>query len=422
MRRPAPLGLRSRLRRYSLLVTHDRPWLGPFLAYLVLVFLGDLASSPGRSLVSVYAEADLGRPPQFTSLLLSGQMICGAVAAFTGGGLADALGHKRVTVLGATALPLLGLAFLIRQPWLLVVVWMYVGFGIGLYSIGRQSYMMSLVPGPLLGTATALAFTGNTMGAAVGNSIAAGIIDNRGFGALGILTAAVAAVVLVALALATPSAKPAAQVLLPRSSFGGYGAIIRRPVVRLICAMRFFAVGYWATHTLLIPLLLYRASGRPSVAAYYVTVSFAFASICQLGAGRLLDRYGRTGPTVLMTAGLGLISIVTGFYADSLAGLYVCGVLGAGIAWALATATPALITSMSPTEEHGRTLGLTQVATFIGSVFGTQIGGWLVGAHSGLPFLIIGTLNLAMVGSAIALRRRLALPPAEAAVAPAAPQ
>lgn len=389
-------------------ITFDRPWLLPFVLYLVLVFVGDLAASPSRSLVSVYAEADLGRPPQFTSLLLTGQMVFGAVAAFTGGGLADALGHKRVTVIGATALPVLGLAFLIREPWVLGVVWMYVGFGIGLYGIGRQSYLMALVPGPLLGTATALSFTGNTMGAAVGNSIAAAIIDHGGFHTLGIVTAIAAAVVLVALAALTPATKATATPLQSRSSFGGYGAILRRPEVRLICVMRFFAVAYWAAHTLLIPLLLYRASGQASAAAYYVTVSYAFASVCQLAAGRLLDRYGRTGPTVVMTVGLGAASVVTAIFADNMAGLYVCGVIGAGVAWALATATPSLITSMSTREEHGRTLGLTQVATFLGSIFGTQIGGWLVGVHSGLPFLLLGIGNLATVGCATALGRRLA--------------
>lgn len=406
----------SRLTHHVSRISGDRPWLLPFLLYLVLVFLGDLASSPGRSLVSVYAEADLGRPPQFTSLLLTGQMVFGAVAAFTGGGLADALGHKRVTVIGATALPLLGLAFLIREPWALGAVWMYVGFGIGLYGIGRQSYLMALVPGPLLGIATALSYTGNTMGAAVGNSIAAAIIDRGGFHALGIVTAVTAVVVLVALAALTPETKASAVPLQSRSSFGGYGAILRRPEVRLICVMRFFAVAYWAAHTLLIPLLLYRASGQASAAAYYVTVSYAFASVCQLAAGRLLDRYGRTGPTVIMTAGLGIASIVTAAFANSVTGLYVCGVVGAGIAWALATATPSLITSMSAREEHGRTLGLTQVATFLGSVFGTQVGGWLVGVHSGVPFLLIGVSNLAMVACATALGRRLTAAVTEPAV------
>lgn len=417
----------SRITGHATRITHhvsrislDGPWLLPFLAYLVLVFFGDLTGSPGRSLVSVYIEADMHRPPQFTSLLLTGQMILGAVAAFTGGGLADALGHKRVTVMGATALPLIGLAYLIRGPWLLALVWMYVGFGIGLYGIGRQSYMMALVPGPLLGTAAALSYTGTTMGSAVGSSIAAVIIQHGGFRALGVATAIAAAIVLVALQLATPATRASAVVLQSSTSFSGYRAILRRPEVRLICVMRFFAVSYWAAHTLLIPLLLYRASGQASVAAYYVTVSYVFASICQLAAGRVLDRYGRTGPTVVMTVAIGAISIITAAFAGNLAGLYVCGVLGAGIAWALATATPVLITTMSPPEEHGRTLGLTQVATFLGSIFGTQIGGWLVGVHGGLPFLVIGIANLAMVVCASALGKRLTAAAAESIV-PALP-
>jgi MFS family permease len=177
--------------------------------------------------------------------------------------------------------------------------------------------------------------------------------------------------------------------------------------VLILASMRFFAVSYWGAHMLLIPLLIYRATGHASAAAYYVTASYLFASICQLLAGRLLDRFGCRRPTIVMTAALGAISVLTAFFSRSITGLYICGVLGAGIAWALATATPSLITRIASPEEHGRALGVAQLFTSAGSLLGTQAGGWLIGVGGGLAFLLLGLANLAMTAAAVSLGRWL---------------
>lgn len=182
-----------------------------------------------------------------------------------------------------------------------------------------------------------------------------------------------------------------------RQAFSGYSEVLRRPGMMLLTFMRLFATAYWAVATFLFPLLVYRVAGVASAAAYYGTVSLVFASACQLAAGRVLDHFGCGRPTVVLTALLGAIAVVTTFFTQSLVGLYVCGVLGAGIAWGLATATPSLISQLTPRDEHGRAMGLTQVATSLGMLGGTLLGGWLVDTNSGLPFLAVGLANLAAV-------------------------
>jgi len=376
-----------------------------FVALIFIIFFGEMASAPGRSLLPVYAEAQLHRPPQFTSLLLSAQLLFSGVAAFTGGGLSDSLGQRRVMILGGSGLLVVGLVFLARSPLLLVLMWLYIGLALGLHSLGRQTYIMAVVPSRFLATATAIGFTGLTLGSALGNLLAAPLVDRYGFGRLGIVSVVLAAAVIVAVNLALPDVRGTRQ--RSQQSFAGYGAVLRRPGIFLIAGMRLVATAYWGAATMLIPLLIYRLARVPSAAAYYSTVMFLFASGCQLLAGRILDRHGCRWPVALLTALLGGASVLTAFYSHSLAGLYAWGILGAGIAWALATATPSIISALVPKEEHGRALGVTQVFTSVGVMLGTQAAGWLANSDPGLVFVGAGLANLAMVVCALALNRHL---------------
>ncbi|MHB0875727.1 MAG: MFS transporter [Anaerolineae bacterium] len=392
----------------------DRRWLGPFFALVLLLFFGELATAPGRSLLSVYAEAQLGRPPYFTSALLSTQTFFGAIAAFVGGGLADSLGQKRVLLLGATGLPLVGVVYLLNSPLALVLLWVYIGFTFGLYTIGRQSYMMAAVPAAYLGIATALTFTGNTLGSALGNSLAAPIVDRYGFGVLGAAICAVATIVFLAGVIAMPDYRSERRLASERS-FAGYSAVLKRPGILLIGLVRFLPTAYWGVATLLMPLLIYRAAGVPSAAAYYGTASLLFASACQLLSGRICDRYGRRRLVTALCIGIAVISLLTAVFSGSIVGLYVCGILGAGIAWSLSTTIPGMVNDVSPRQEHGRALGLMHIAWSAGMLTGTQVGGWLVDLDPSIPFVIMGVANLVTVAGALVLGRWLDQPTTTAA-------
>jgi len=385
-----------------------RKWLAAFGALLAASFLGDLAVGPTRALLPVYAEAVLARSPGFTSMMLSAQLVFTAIAAFTGGALVDALGNKRVLLLGSTGLPLLGLVFLIHSPAAVVLLWVYAGFATNLGGVGRQTYVMATVPPRFLATATAINFTVLNMGGAIGNLVAGTIVDGSGFGAMGTGAVAVALVALVATAAFVPEVGTARARMGSRQAFSGYSEVLRRPGMALLTFMRLFATAYWAVATFLFPLLIYRVAGVASAAAYYSTVSLLFASACQLAAGWILDRLGCGRPTVVLTVLLGAIAMATSLFTDSLAGLYLCGVLGAGIAWGLATSTPSLISELTPRAEHGRAMGLTQIATSGGMLLGTLLAGWLVDSSAGLPFLAVGIANLAAVVLAVRLLGPLA--------------
>ncbi|NPV09673.1 MAG: MFS transporter [Anaerolineae bacterium] len=378
-------------------------WVAPFLSLVALIFLSDMVSGPGRTLLPVYGEAVLRRPPYFTSTLVSLQLIFGAVSALAGGALSDALGHKRALIVGLSGVPLVGLGFVVHSPAALVLFWTYIGFAFGSLTVGRQSYMMASVPARHLGTATALVFFGLTLGSALGNYLAAPVLDRYGFGVLGAGMTAIALVALLVGFWALPNVGAREERPSAAATLTGYRDLLRRRPVQLLAVIRFVPTAYWGTATLLMPLLIYRVAGTPSAAAYYGTISLLFASACQLLSGRVADRWGVRSSIVVLTGLIAAFSLLTGAFSQSLTGLYVFGMLGAGAAWSLSVTIPGLVHGIVPREEHGRTLGLVHVAWCAGSLTGTQLGGWLVDLHSGLPFFLMGALCLAAVGSAALL-------------------
>ncbi len=379
-------------------------WVRPFVLLAGIVLLGQIAISPGQSLISVYVEAALGRSPAFTSNLLSTRLVFGAVAALVGGGLADAYGAKRVMALGASGLPLVGVAFLLHSPWALVLLWAYVGFSLGLYTLGRQAYILVLIPAHRLGTAFAIIFTSVTLGGAAGNLMAGPVIDQRGFAVLGLLTIAVGLVVFIALGLLIPDRRSAHE--------GGdgdertsYALLLRRPMSLMLLLLQAIPTTYYGAAQLLMPLLIFRVSGRPSDSALYATLSLVFASVGQLVAGRMMDRYGGRKPLLVLVAGIAVTSLLTAMLAHSLVGLFVCGITGITLAWALSVAYPVLVREVCVPREHGRMLGLLYLGWSAGMLIGTQSGGFLVDLSDGLPFLVLGAANVLLLPLALRLVR-----------------
>lgn len=383
-----------------------REWLAPFAVLLGVIVLTDLAGNPGRTLLPVYAEAALRRPPYFTSMLVSIRLLMGGAAAFAGGPLCDALGQKRVVLLGLTGVPLVGGLLLLRSPLALVLLSIYAGISAGAYYFGVDSYMMAVVPLSFLGTATALVNGFQTLGGALGSSLAGPVADRYGFAAVGLGTMALGALVFVGCGLLLPARGRASGAVVPARLSMGYGRVLRRPPVLLLALLRILPTAYYGTIVLLMPLLIYRVARVPSAAAYYATTAHLFSSGCQLVAGRICDRYGRNVIVVGSMALMVFTALATPFFTHSLIGLYVFGTLGAGMAWALTVAVPGLICDISPLDERPRTLGLIHVAWYAGMIGGTQAAGWLVQTSAALPFLVAGLLNVAGLAVAIRLVQR----------------
>lgn len=390
-------------------------WVAPFVSLVVVLFMSDMVSGPGRSLLPVYGEAVLGRPPYFTSMLVSLQVVFGAISAFIGGGLSDSLGHKRALLLGLTGGPVVGLGFLVHSPYALVLFWTYIGFAFGLLTVGRQTYMLSAVPVSRLGMATALVFFGLTMGSALGNSVSAPILDHLGFSALGLGMTVVAFITLFIGYRALPDVQTSPEKRSTVQTLGSYGEVLRRRPVQYLGLLRLIPTAYWGTAQLLMPLLIYRAAGTASAAAIYGTVTLLVASACQLLAGRVVDRYGVQRPIIVLAILIATFSLLTGLVTHSVPGLYLLGTLGAGAAWSLSVTIPPVVHGIVPKKEHGRTLGFIHVAWCAGSLLGTQVGGWLVDVQAGLPFIVMGVLGLVAIYAAVSLGPwlRLGTPPDE---------
>jgi MFS family permease len=201
---------------------------------------------------------------------------------------------------------------------------------------------------------------------------------------------------------------PAAEVG-PRTSMAatirGYQTIWRRYEVRLLVGLRGMPTCYWGAATLLVPLLLYRASHVASTAATYAGISLALAASCQLLTGRIADRVGRRAPAVVLTCGIVLSALLLGLFSGSVVGLYLFGILGACSAWSLSVLMPGLIKELSEPGEEGRTLALTHFVWSGSNLVGSLGAGALVVVNSGLPFLIAAVLNVFAILMAVALLR-----------------
>ena len=161
----------------------------------------------------------------------------------------------------------------------------------------------------------------------------------------------------------------------------------------MLILLRFLPTCFYGVMTLL-PLIIKQQSGSNAAVAAYVTGSSIFATLTQLAAGRLADKYGVKLPTqisfsVILLAILGLI--VTG---QSLWGLFIFGSLGIGAAWALSTLLPGMVTRTAEPDIRGRVFGALHLIWTFAMAIGTLLGGNLLGISIGLPFMIVGVLNI----------------------------
>jgi MFS family permease len=125
-----------------------------------------------------------------------------------------------------------------------------------------------------------------------------------------------------------------------------------------------------------------------------VTVSSIFASLTQLAAGRVADRYGVRLPTQIAFCTILLAIAGTILTVQSIWGLYIFGTLGIGGAWALSTLLPGMVTSAAEPEVHGRVFGGLHMVWTIAMMLGTLLGGTLLEIDMRLPFMVVGVLNI----------------------------
>jgi MFS family permease len=354
---------------------------------------------PQLAFFPIYLEEMLGFIPVVIAAFVAAGQLAGLVAGLAGGVLSDSRGSKSVLVLGLLFATVATLTFRTSQPWLIAVLWVLGGLAVGFHTTGGQSYVTRAADPRHLGLASALYALCLTLGGAAGNPLAGRVLDSSGgFPLFGLMLFALATATLIGALLLLPAAY--GQVSASHSTGDGWAgslALIRRTRVQMLAAIRFLPTIYYAMLGVLIPLLINRIAGNKSTVAVYASVSLIVASTAQLVAGRAADRFGRRGPLLVGFGALLLSAFGLAVSADALWGLFVFGVLGNAAAWALAALMFCLVSDGVAQAEHGRVFGLLHASWSAAMMAGSLLGGALVRANAGLPFLVGGLINLVSV-------------------------
>jgi AAHS family 4-hydroxybenzoate transporter-like MFS transporter len=378
--------------------------------FLVLVFCAGVFSVPIGSLLPVYVDSTLHQPPGFTATLKVLQLAMTGVFALVGGALADRFGQKRVLLVGFGGLPIGLLVFSVHVFWILAAGVIALGMATSLQTVGGQSYLVATANQKRLGAYTAFYYLGNTLGGALGNAIAGTAADRFGFSSVGLVGGLMSLSLIVIAAKVLPDAAhkrttPTAR----RSPFTEYISLLRDSQIALVGSIRFLTTCFYGSTSLLFPLLVYRLSGSITTASLYSTVSLIAATATQLLVGRIVDRFGASGPVRVLTASVLVAAIAASMSAHSLPTFFVTGVIATSILWGLSTTMTSLARAASSPDRQGRVLGLLHLLWSAGMLVGTAVGGTLVSIEPAIPFAFFAVVNIGSVLAALVLCRRLAV-------------
>jgi len=374
-----------------------RDW--PIVFFLLVMLLSGIILMPQRSFFPIYVEEQLGFPAVLVSTFVSLGLVLGMIASVVGGALSDTVGHKGTLVLGLVGFTLANLAYLSRAPGLVLAFWVLGGLGLGFHTLGAMGYLIGAANPRRLGLFSALYNWGYTLGGALSSPAAGFVLDHQGFTAFGLALLAISGATVLGAVLLLPrfQRKAGAQPHPVGATLLGYGQVVRRPSMVLLGLMRFLPTCYYGMIVVVNPLLINRLAGTKSTVALYVTLSQVVATLAQIVVGRASDRWGSRRPTLGMFGFLLVAIAGQGLFATQLWSYYTFGVLGIAAAWSLATLLPVLVSESAVVEERGRVLGALNVLWNLGMVGGSMLGGALMDIAPGLPFAVVGLLNVAAI-------------------------
>lgn len=363
----------------------------PLIGLLGVQLLTGIILTPLNNFGGIYINEVLGYSLRDVALVIAFGQLIGMVTSILSGGFNDRWGYKWFILLGASSIAISSLMFVFQVPWFVILLWWLTSAGMGFSTVSGQGYLVIASSTGILGLASALFNWGYTLGGAVGTPIATVILGEDNYPALGLFLAGLGVLVILIASLlprlhSRDEDKPTELIQV------GYGVLLHRHIA-ILSLLRFLPTCFYGVLSLL-PLLIKQQSGSNVVVAMYVTISSIFASLTQLLAGRIADRYGVRLPTQV-AFGFILLSIVGMIFTVKTPwGLFIFGTLGIGAAWALSTLLPSLVVTAAEPEIRGRVFGILHFLWTIAMALGTLLGGTLLEVNAQLPFMIVGILNI----------------------------
>jgi MFS family permease len=393
------------IKRLYTRLTQNETW--PVLALLLLQLLSGAWILSQMSFFPIFLEEQLGYASVTIAATVAIGQAAGLIAGLLGGGLSDTLGSKRVLALGLLGMAAASLVFQTRLPLVVTLLWGLMGATMSLQTLGGSSYLTRMADPRRLGMLSALYALSLTLGGALGSPAAGRILDTSGFHAYGLIGLGLIGFTALLTIILLPAQKtdgPARGV--PRAG-GSMLTMVHRPVVRLLIVLRFLPTIYYGMSGVLVPLMINHLAGNKTTVALYGAASLIVASAAQLLAGRAADRFGHRRPTLigyslLIVAALGLAA-----FANQLWGVFIFGVMGIAVAWALAALFFCLVSDGVERAEHGRAFGLLHATWSCAMIGGSVLGGVLARVAPGLPFLAAGVLNILSIGVTMAFFARV---------------
>ena len=141
-------------------------------------------------LMPFYMEGVLGFPTSQVGLIMASIPISMGIIAPLSGALSDRVGSQLITVIGLIILvgASLGLTTISSEtsPWILILLYLPVGLGMGIFQSPNNSVILGSVPREQLGVASGLLATNRTLGqttgiAVLGALFAASVTSYLGF-------------------------------------------------------------------------------------------------------------------------------------------------------------------------------------------------------------------------------------------------
>ena len=372
-------------------------WNRGFISLCLTVFVIGLISGPVLFFLPVYAESELGEDAFFAGLLRAIPIGLGGITALIAGTLSDRFGRKPTLLIGMSGAVVIGALFTTKVPLFIWGILCYQGIASGFKTAGGQSYLISSVPSDRLGFATGLYFISSTVGGALGNAIAGETIHRINFTVFGTGSIFVSGIMLLCAFLFLPRVfQPGHRVHQTQRgiwkstlNIEKYINLWRKSNMRMLVGLRVFPTYYWGSVNLLMPILINHLGGN-KVTGYYGAMSLLFAFACQFVTGKICDVKGHRLPALVTNVIVTLLAFGLVFFHDSLLGLELFGILGAGAAWALSTTIPRFINEFTTPQEKGHGVGLTHLAWSTGFLLGYVVSGYLYKLSVSLPFIVAG--------------------------------